>query len=44
MLDEVKIYVRSGDGGWAYTFRREKFMPAVEVSGDGGRGGDVILR
>lgn len=45
-LDEVKIYVRSGDGGnGAVSFRREKFIPyGGPDGGDGGRGGDVVLR
>lgn len=46
MIDEVKIYVSSGDGGnGLISFRREKYVPKGGPSGgDGGRGGDVILR
>lgn len=46
IFDEVKIYVRSGDGGHgAVTFRREKYVPRGGPSGgDGGRGGDVVLK
>lgn len=46
MLDEVKIYVRSGDGGdGMMTFRREKYVPRGGPSGgDGGHGGAVILQ
>ena len=45
MLDEVKIYIRSGDGGdGIVAFLREKFMPrGGPAGGDGGRGGDIIL-
>ena len=45
-LDEAKIYVRSGNGGGgAISFRREKYVEfGGPDGGDGGRGGDVILR
>lgn len=46
MIDQAKIYIRSGNGGdGAVTFRREKYVPHGGPSGgDGGKGGDIILR
>lgn len=46
MFDEVKVFVRSGDGGdGLITFRREKFVPRGGPSGgDGGHGGDIVFR
>ncbi len=45
VLDQAKIYLRSGDGGnGVIAFRREKFMEfGGPDGGDGGRGGDVIF-
>ncbi|MCP4923066.1 MAG: GTPase ObgE [bacterium] len=45
-LDEAKVYLKSGDGGaGAVGFRREKYVPyGGPDGGDGGRGGDVIIR
>ena len=44
-VDQVRIFVKSGDGGaGAIAWRREKFIPkGGPAGGDGGDGGDVIL-
>jgi len=46
MKDLARIYVRAGDGGdGSVHFRREKYIPkGGPDGGDGGKGGDVILR
>ncbi|HEX3265337.1 MAG TPA: GTPase ObgE [Candidatus Limnocylindrales bacterium] len=45
-LDQVKIWVKAGDGGaGASTFRREAHVPrGGPDGGDGGRGGSIHLR
>jgi GTP-binding protein len=44
-VDQVKIYVKAGDGGnGVRSFRREKHVPyGGPDGGDGGHGGDVVL-
>src|ERR1041385_5951201 len=46
LLDEAKVYIRSGDGGnGCVAFRREKFIEFGGPSGgNGGRGGDVVAQ
>ena len=45
-LDEAVITARSGDGGrGCISFRREKYIPrGGPDGGDGGKGGDIIVR
>ena len=45
-LDQVKIYVKAGNGGHGSpSFRREKFIEyGGPDGGDGGKGGTIYLR
>jgi GTP-binding protein len=46
MLDKVELKVKAGDGGrGAVAFRREKYIPfGGPFGGDGGRGGDILVK
>ncbi len=46
LVDRAKISIKAGDGGrGSSSFRREKYVPrGGPDGGDGGRGGDIVLR
>ena len=46
LVDTARIHVKAGNGGnGSASFRREKYIPkGGPDGGDGGRGGDVVLR
>ena len=45
-LDQVKIYIKAGNGGdGSPSFRREKYVEyGGPDGGDGGKGGSIVLR
>ena len=45
-IDRIKVFAQAGSGGrGCVSFRREKFVPkGGPDGGDGGRGGDIVLR